>query len=310
MYAGRLYASLTKGSLYAYFDAFIDLLVNYEPFHFNAEARICVGVTYTQDLLVTSSAIHTEIAAGLTLYGPPLAGRVYVDFWVFGFRIDFGPQDVSPADPLSLSEFYRAALQLKDDEQLQDNQAHTFSCRRGLMVQDAGGLSAATSKGAPWRVRSGPFCFSLACRFAIHTATLNQQDPVTYDDVQIYAKPMRLTEDEPLASKVEITIQPSSPGGNNGAQPLQWNITSQIRRLPQAVWGVCKFARMENFASALFRAHAADRVSYCHEQIPAPPTRLSRVIKCPVYCTRRASRPCRLWPECSSRLPTPFCLTI
>jgi len=267
MHAGRLHAALTQGSLYAYFDAFVDLLINYEPFHFNAEARICVGVTYTQDLLVTSSAIHTEIVAGLTLFGPPLAGRVYVDFWVFGFRIDFGLADTPPvAAALSLREFYRVALQLQDgEEELQDNQAHVFSCRRGLMLQDAEGLSAATNNGAPWRVRSGPFCFFLACRFPVHTATLNGQTPVTYDDVQIYAKPMKLGKDQPLSSKIDITIEPTPSDDSSSALPLQlplqlpvqlplplplhlplplpplWNITSQTKKLPQAIWGVCKF---------------------------------------------------------------------
>ena len=104
MAGGRLHAALAQGSLYAYFDTFVDLLINYEPFHFAAGARIFVGTTYTQDLLVISIPIHAEVAAALTLYGPPVSGRVFVDFWAFSFPIDFGsPKPVRQHSHCSIS---------------------------------------------------------------------------------------------------------------------------------------------------------------------------------------------------------------
>lgn len=34
--------------------------------------------------------MDAEIGARLNVLGPPMAGRVHVDFWVFGFDIEFG----------------------------------------------------------------------------------------------------------------------------------------------------------------------------------------------------------------------------
>lgn len=53
--------------------------------------------------------INTEIGARLSVLGPPMAGRVHVDFWVFGFDIDFGDRDVAltegMANKLTMEKF-------------------------------------------------------------------------------------------------------------------------------------------------------------------------------------------------------------
>ncbi|KAI1817183.1 hypothetical protein GGS20DRAFT_592644 [Poronia punctata] len=233
MAGGHLKATLGKGSLYAYFDAQADLLINYDPFHFIAESHVSVGVSYTQDLLFTSATIKGEIGAWLTLYGPPVAGRVYVDFWIFGFNIDFGPGNTSPPD-VSLGDFYSLALQLKGSEAAnapQDNQGHLFTCQRGLVPKDEDGDNA-----APWRVRSGRFCFSIQCRFpADSIAFEGHDDPLKYTKNKIYAKPMRLTDGNPLTSTVDVTITPVD--AEEESKPPEWNIKSQTSNLPKALWG-------------------------------------------------------------------------
>lgn len=59
----------------------------------------------------------------------PVGGRVYVDFWIFGFNIDFGPSNGTPPEA-SLRDSYCLALQLKGSEANsapKDNHAHLFA---------------------------------------------------------------------------------------------------------------------------------------------------------------------------------------
>jgi hypothetical protein len=90
MGGGRLHAALTLGPLSAWFDAFLDFLINYRPFHFNAIGGISVGTRFTLDLWLVTTRISAEVGTTLTVAGPPMGGSVHVDFWVFGFDIIFG----------------------------------------------------------------------------------------------------------------------------------------------------------------------------------------------------------------------------
>ena len=111
MAGGRLDASLSLGPLSAWFDAYADMLINYKPFFFSADGGISVGVGFTLDLWICTIHISCEISANLHIQGPSLSGTVYVNFWVFGFSIDFGKQVGTSDQALLLPDFYALALQ-------------------------------------------------------------------------------------------------------------------------------------------------------------------------------------------------------
>ncbi|KAM0480249.1 hypothetical protein ACHAPX_004077 [Trichoderma viride] len=81
--------------LNAWFDVFLDFLINFRPYKFAADGVISAGVPFALDLWLVTSRINAEIGARLSVLGPPMAGRVYVDFWVFGFDIEFGDRDAA-----------------------------------------------------------------------------------------------------------------------------------------------------------------------------------------------------------------------
>lgn len=87
MGGGKFNATLNLGPLTAWFDAFLDFLTNFCPFKFAADGGISIGVRFALDLWLVTNRINAEIGARLSLLGPPMAGRVHVDFWVFGFDI-------------------------------------------------------------------------------------------------------------------------------------------------------------------------------------------------------------------------------
>ncbi|KAK5988133.1 hypothetical protein PT974_12273 [Cladobotryum mycophilum] len=110
MAGGRLHATLNLGALSAWFDAFLDLLLNFEPFYFRAVGGVSVGIKFSMDLWLVTVHISAEIGATLTVAGPPMAGMVHVDFWVFGFDINFGGSMQSRPIALKLPRFIDLVL--------------------------------------------------------------------------------------------------------------------------------------------------------------------------------------------------------
>ncbi|KAK0615568.1 hypothetical protein B0T17DRAFT_619207 [Bombardia bombarda] len=207
MAGGRLHAALTLGGLSAWFDAFLDFLVNFEPFYFKGTASIAVGIRYTMDLWICTIRISAEIGATLSVTGPPFAGNVHVDFWVFGFDIGFG----TPAPPpsrLSIDAFWDLALKSSSSSGknlglsadllagrgaaatvAEREPAFLITCQGGLEPE---GKEVASGKsdsivpsshtlddppkpaGKPWVVRAGKFSFLVTFRFAVNDAKLEK----------------------------------------------------------------------------------------------------------------------------------------
>ncbi|KAK4171649.1 hypothetical protein QBC36DRAFT_249207 [Triangularia setosa] len=269
MAGGRLDASLSLGPLSAWFDAYTDMLINFKPFFFSADGGISVGVGFTLNLWICTVHISCEVAANLHLQGPSIAGTVYVNFWVFGFSIEFGSsQDASGRDnPLSLPDFYRLVLQAdlsqqkglspllpypavshkRDDAAAEDSDPpppHVYTCNEGLIPSG----NAASTPSAPneqWHVRGAVFQFTVGLGFAIDKATVvtAQADPsapaippfdVSLAGDPVYARPMHLT--EPLSSAITVTITP--PKGTSPNQP-RWDVASGVvKAVPKGLWGV------------------------------------------------------------------------
>ena len=55
--------------------------------------------------------LSTDIGATLSVAGPPIAGTVHVDFWLFGFDIKFGGKLQDKPKPLTIDEFYKLVLE-------------------------------------------------------------------------------------------------------------------------------------------------------------------------------------------------------
>lgn len=246
MGGGRLHASFAAGPIEAWFDAFADFLINYKPFHFMASAGISVGVRFNIDVWFVHTHISVEISADLTLWGPPVAGRVHVDFWITAFDINFGDSPPDP-DPVSLLGFYQLVLQAssqgsstttaaidESDASAMDrpeNEAHLFLVKSGL-------LNTADQKTGKdksrWTVRAGAFSFMVGCKMAISIVTQGGKD--LQHNQTPYAKPMHLDKDKPLTSKMSVKITQEGVVDDNPA----WRMEKQLKSVPRALWDPCK----------------------------------------------------------------------
>ncbi|QGI71151.1 hypothetical protein CEK26_003488 [Fusarium fujikuroi] len=251
MGGGRLHAAFSAGPIEAWFDAFANFLINYKPFYFTSNAGICVGVRFNIDVLFIHTHISVEIGADLSMWGPPLAGRVHVDIKVAKFDINFGGNkgDNKAAD---IKEFYHLVLQAssqpaesrtaeekpalvaEDEGDIlpgDPNQGHTFLATSGLLNNSS---SPDRKQNADWTVRGGSFSFVVGCKIAVQDVKQvdennNVVNSVSSKGPPIYARPMHLRE---AMTKSEMKIEIVQ----DGVARAKWDMTQEYKQVPTGLW--------------------------------------------------------------------------
>ncbi|PHH93130.1 hypothetical protein CDD83_510 [Cordyceps sp. RAO-2017] len=258
MAGGHLHASFSAGPISAWFDAFADFLINYKPFYFNMQAGVSVGVGFSIDIWFIHIRISVEIGAALYLWGPPLAGRVHVDFWIVAFDINFGDSGHA-GDSIDLNEFYLLVLQTSSSSSLASpgtallgqqeekqkaeaeqpeaqttrpkNEAHNFLPQSGLLNPTD---KPERQQNEAWLVRAGSFCFVVECKMAVnHVKTDAGAAPIiTYGDaekgIDIFSKPMKLV--NPMTSTLVVQITQGQTSDDN------WQYDKYMKSVPRALW--------------------------------------------------------------------------
>ncbi|KAG5765872.1 hypothetical protein H9Q72_006076 [Fusarium xylarioides] len=250
MGGGRLHAAFSAGPIEAWFDAFANFLINYKPFHFTSNAGICVGVRFNIDVLFIHTHISVEIGADLSMWGPPLAGRVHVDIKVAKFDINFGA-DNGDEKEANIEEFYHLVLQARSqqatgpsaeeelaliagDENIlpgDPNQGHTFLATSGLLNNSSSGHR---KQNDDWIVRGGSFSFVVGCKMAVQEAKQVDEDQNVVNSVSskgppIYARPMHLKE---AMTKSEMKIEIVQ----DGVARARWGMTQEYKQVPTGLW--------------------------------------------------------------------------
>ena len=274
MGGGSLRITLTLGPLYAYLLAYADFLINYRPFTYQASAGISVGVKYTLDLWLVSIPINISLGATVFFKGPPLSGTVHVDFYVFGFDVNFGDQSPVLPKPIGLDEFYKLVLQTESkqgaanahmifgpEEELEDRessmavetQPHVLTCVSGLVPPDEKKQNDETD--TKWIVRGPVFAFQVMCKFAVAdakvvTETGDPNDkfeyPINHDATKtIFSKPMHIQQ-EFAQSQLTIIIAPKRTPGllepDPKTNPTWDTATVGYSNLPNGLWSKCELS--------------------------------------------------------------------
>jgi|GEM_PF-1122114 len=87
MAGGNLNAVYETGPVKAWFNAFADFFMSWKPFHYN----IRIGV----DIGAKAWIFKVELGCDLELWGPQMAGKARVSWYVISFTITFGDQSTS-----------------------------------------------------------------------------------------------------------------------------------------------------------------------------------------------------------------------
>lgn len=123
MAGGKLCAVFKSGGIEAWFIAYADFLMNWQPFYYQAAMGITLGIA----LRLGAIAIRLELSVDLRLQGPPFGGEALVRLWIISFTIPFGAP-VSPPKPLTATEFIEKCLPAPKNPQ-KDKSPDVFSVR-------------------------------------------------------------------------------------------------------------------------------------------------------------------------------------
>ncbi len=105
MAGGKLCAVFKSGGIEAWFIAYADFLLNWQPFYYQAEMGITLGIA----LRLGAIAIRLEASVDLRLQGPPFGGEARVQLWIISFTIPFG-EPASRPKPLTPAQFIEKCL--------------------------------------------------------------------------------------------------------------------------------------------------------------------------------------------------------
>ena len=89
----RITATFEAGAVKAWFDAGVDFLISWAPFHYEAHAWVTIGCSVDLGLFTLS----VQIGADLLIWGPAFGGQALVDLDIVSFTIAFGAPRAAPA---------------------------------------------------------------------------------------------------------------------------------------------------------------------------------------------------------------------
>jgi hypothetical protein len=105
MAGGKLAAVFKSGAIEAWFIAYADFLMSWQPFYYQAAIGITLGIA----LSIGSLKLRLELSVELKLQGPPFGGEARVTLWIISFTIPFGSPTSMPP-PLTAPEFVKKCL--------------------------------------------------------------------------------------------------------------------------------------------------------------------------------------------------------
>jgi hypothetical protein len=99
MLGGALEASYDVSPIKVWFSADLDVIIWWDPFHYDAEASVSVGASFHFEICFFACAtisVSVTLGASLHIVGPPLHGVVTVDLDIASVTVEFGSYQAQP----------------------------------------------------------------------------------------------------------------------------------------------------------------------------------------------------------------------
>ncbi len=112
MLGARLEASFQSGRVSAWYTAYLDVIVNWQPLYFEAE----LGISLRVHVALWITTLKVTIGASIRLWGPPIGGIAHIDLAVISFDIEFGAKPKQPELVSSWQQFCHNFLNMNGNE--------------------------------------------------------------------------------------------------------------------------------------------------------------------------------------------------
>jgi len=238
MAGGKLCAVFQSGSVRAWFVAYADFLMSWQPFYYLADMGISLGIDVGLKIGSITISIRVELSVQLQLWGPPLGGEAIVDLTVISFRIPFG-NPIKIPDALTAEEFITAFLPppkekggVPDVIAVRINNGLLKQCEKGkekkvVRVVNAHELSMTAESLIPSTSFKG---------LAKKASPRSLGDKRALDSFGI--RPMARKK---LKSKLEVQLLKEVKGEfKDQGIPENLRVSFAENRVPDALWGQCE----------------------------------------------------------------------
>ncbi|HKU72332.1 MAG TPA: DUF6603 domain-containing protein [Pyrinomonadaceae bacterium] len=110
MLGAKLEAAFHSGRISAYFTAYLDVIINWDPPYFEAE----IGISLRVEARFFVFSISLTIAASIEMWGPPVGGVAHIDLTIIKFDIKFNdvPRQTKPELTKTWEQFCHKFLNL------------------------------------------------------------------------------------------------------------------------------------------------------------------------------------------------------
>jgi hypothetical protein len=234
MAGGQLSVTYQSGDLRAWFRAWANMLIYWNPFHFDVEIGVTVGASYRLDLWLTTQTIEVELGATLHLWGPETGGEVTVHWWVISFTIGFGASPTPNLPPLAWTQFQ---AQLPPPADI-------------VKITPVAGLApngqTDMNSGEPWVARPSLFTFNTMSSVPNSQLQLGSAGTLFQSGSMLNIRPMAQTG---LVSTQKLVVTRDSVEIDLLASG--WSVTAITQNVPKAMWGTGPQNQMDPGAAQL-----------------------------------------------------------
>ncbi|UQI46446.1 beta-propeller fold lactonase family protein [Streptomyces sp. HU2014] len=220
MAGGALDVNYRSGDLHAWLTAHADLLIEWAPFHFDADIGISIGVSFVLDLWLVRETISVEVGASLRLWGPPTAGEVTIHLWFISFTIGFGDGSARDDQPAPWADVVKQLPPKRD----------------AVRLVPMDGLVPAQAGDGLWVVTPGAFSFAVRTAVPVSGLDLTKETGVRkIDGAPVNIRPRR-DQGKDLDSTLTVTL--TKHGVVQDLSTWYAGDTARNRAsLPAALWG-------------------------------------------------------------------------
>ncbi|HUP13266.1 MAG TPA: DUF6603 domain-containing protein, partial [Niastella sp.] len=108
MAGGHLSVTYQYENISAWFNIGADMLLGWKPFHYELEAYVNIGGSYTFHCFGTHH-ITVDVGAKVAIWGPEFGGNAALDLWVCTLEIEFGEKP-KVLEPITWPDFKKSFL--------------------------------------------------------------------------------------------------------------------------------------------------------------------------------------------------------
>ncbi|MBL6449579.1 hypothetical protein JMN32_24930 [Fulvivirga sp. 29W222] len=250
MSGGYLKIAFDAGPLIAGLDAYANFLIEWEPFYFNVGIGVTVYAGFQATIAGVSIRLVAKLGCTLELQGPPVFGRVEVDWFVISFSIPIGNQENHPSTasldwsgfeasflPASTSSGGTAKastniIMLADGNGQQKNQQVVkWTAQKGL-EQDSNDGDEGTNKDE-WVLNPVPWMLTVESAIPSSMVTVSSSDTSLQGSDQIGVRPMG--KEDKLKSPMTIKLTDTS-GTEINLKERNISLSANNNGAPSALW--------------------------------------------------------------------------